>query len=119
MGSETHYFGSRSAGRKKSGSPKNESTAAFMNRGLRSTGALSPLIVDHRFDEQVRNYPQRELYQTIAMKKFKTNGVKVVDRYNHMKKQIFEFIKTHNKNNGSTPGYARNTYPGNGQLVAV
>ena len=88
VGAQTHYFGSRSAARKTSAnsSPKNESTGVFMNRGLRSTGAISPLIVDHRFDEQVRNYPQRELYQTIAMKKFRTNGVKVVDRYNHMKK---------------------------------
>jgi hypothetical protein len=106
-------------------SPKNESTAVFMGRGLRSTGAISPLIVDHRFDEQVRNYPQRELYQTIAMKKFPTNGVKVVDRYNHMKKQIFEFIKTqssYNKPNAFqrlTANLGNNTYPGGGLLVPV
>ena len=90
---------SNSGRRRKSpteGTVPGESTNQFMGHGLKSIGVLQPLIIDRKFEIMARNYPHKELYQTIPTRKFKVNGVKVVDRYNHMKKQIFDFIKNHN-----------------------
>lgn len=69
-----------------------------MQNGVRNHGTLSPLLVDKQ-DEMMQKrilaqLPKPKLYKAISLKKFKTNGVKMVERHNQMKRQLHDYLKS-------------------------